>query len=569
MIPWSPSWQGLTDFLVLLPAMAVKVGERGTVGEKRRTAELHNVNFWEFGRQNASKSHRSSEASWGKSVLLGLTQRQLLKILQGVCTPFSLLSFHIFPFGTKRGSVSERSKRTLEIALVVAQICCCCGLFYTPWPLWSDCWCQRRSLSRVQSWGTRIVSISRILFQFFSYLEECQVVRNTSVKIAQAECDWIVSEGLCQQQAFSFIYDSLPIFNRITKCKKNSKKHVFVVFGAAVNLVPGSLLMIPSVRRWVHFQLLKASGAFKAASSIAGFLGNRSKEPWESLFLFSKTFGLARRIRCPIGVMGVRNIDCFHIHTVFGDRILWKVFFFWTHPNGGPTNCAEILFGDVGTFQHVHGRVSNLSTRWKRYNKTSASRPLVCAVPSLFFCSAKTPPAIHAWTCRDNLRCMVLARHLLAQPQPLSTAIHLLEKIMFVQWTTKQAPPPSPWPRRQTVHKRAICRAVDVSSKLLSYASKVPWTTSKHDFFTTFGYLLRCFLFYDVLRFSVRFSVRRRSWKRLGMLAAILQWTRSWRQTWQAGVINGIAWWGKHLDRMHKDPCLKAIWQYVLAFVRV
>lgn len=43
-------------------------------------------------------------------------------------------------------------------------------------------------------------------------------------------------------------------------------------------LIVGSLLMKSSVRRWVHFQLLKASGAFKAASSIAGFLGNRSKE---------------------------------------------------------------------------------------------------------------------------------------------------------------------------------------------------------------------------------------------------------------------------------------------------
>lgn len=36
--------------------------------------------------------------------------------------------------------------------------------------------------------------------------------------------------------------------------------------------------MMSSVRRWVHFQLLQASGAFKAASSIAGFLGNRSKD---------------------------------------------------------------------------------------------------------------------------------------------------------------------------------------------------------------------------------------------------------------------------------------------------
>jgi len=40
----------------------------------------------------------------------------------------------------------------------------------------------------------------------------------------------------------------------------------------------GSLLMMPFVRRWVHFQLVKASGAYKAASSIAGFLGSRSKD---------------------------------------------------------------------------------------------------------------------------------------------------------------------------------------------------------------------------------------------------------------------------------------------------
>lgn len=43
-------------------------------------------------------------------------------------------------------------------------------------------------------------------------------------------------------------------------------------------VIVGSLLMLPAVRRWVHFQLLKASGAYRAASSIAGFLGNRSKE---------------------------------------------------------------------------------------------------------------------------------------------------------------------------------------------------------------------------------------------------------------------------------------------------
>ncbi|CAE7373505.1 unnamed protein product [Symbiodinium natans] len=36
--------------------------------------------------------------------------------------------------------------------------------------------------------------------------------------------------------------------------------------------------MLPSFRRWVHFRLLAASGAFTAASSVAAFLGNRSAQ---------------------------------------------------------------------------------------------------------------------------------------------------------------------------------------------------------------------------------------------------------------------------------------------------
>jgi len=41
-------------------------------------------------------------------------------------------------------------------------------------------------------------------------------------------------------------------------------------------LVSGVLLMLPSFRRWVHFRLLSASGAYTAATSVAAFLGNRS-----------------------------------------------------------------------------------------------------------------------------------------------------------------------------------------------------------------------------------------------------------------------------------------------------
>ncbi|CAE7497254.1 unnamed protein product [Symbiodinium sp. CCMP2456] len=41
-------------------------------------------------------------------------------------------------------------------------------------------------------------------------------------------------------------------------------------------LMSGILLMLPGFRRWVHFRLLAASGAFTAAGSIAAFLGSRS-----------------------------------------------------------------------------------------------------------------------------------------------------------------------------------------------------------------------------------------------------------------------------------------------------
>eukprot|EP00913_Durusdinium_trenchii_P026227 g24606.t1 len=84
---------------------------------------------------------------------------------------------------------------------------------------------------------------------------------------------WVYTSWTSQAAAFLLIRDCLRSFGCLAwLCAVLPSDR----FGSKA--LPGSLLMKSSVRRWVHFQLLKASGAFKAASSIAGFLGNRSKE---------------------------------------------------------------------------------------------------------------------------------------------------------------------------------------------------------------------------------------------------------------------------------------------------